>query len=70
MNTSQLIAKYKSGEKMSDTEVTKLYEDLKSVEEELIGKGDMFFSSRLLATTMLERVVNVMWERNLTSKEE
>lgn len=60
MNTSQLIAKYKNGEKLSDTEITKLYEDLKSVEAELIDKGDMFLSARLLASTMLDRVVNTL----------
>jgi len=65
MNTTQLINKFKQGETLTDGELVSLYNDCYLIEKSLEDKGDMFYSSLLIATQIKNRVEDIANARGI-----
>jgi len=63
MNTTQLINKFKEGETLTNGELSQLYIECDLIEKALEGKGDMFYSSMLIATQIKNKAADIIEAR-------
>lgn len=65
MEFQKLFQKFLDGDRLTNPECLDLFKGLKAIEETLIGKGDFFYASRMLASSNLDRIRGICEARKL-----